>query len=705
MQLPWNEKTVGLIELTKVGTMSGIVCSPFGEVFISQGPIIWLLDRSDMSLTRYAGQSRSSDGKEGHRLENASFRRARGMSYTDMGFYVVDTDDSRVCKIEDDYVSHFAGKGEAGFADGPRKTCQFRHPCSIVAFQDVLIVSDTGNQKIRFIDPDGMVTSIGTITGNANGSFDVATFTNPCMLCVTPRDTVLVTDGAMHLLREIDMTKKTVWTLEPKVPISSTESSLNELSIPQKPQHNVKRSKKPGDQVFQCPLGMVFDQHGFLYLANYSDHAILKIDYDKLQVTTFFGGEAGRENGLVENATTKWPNYICLTPEGDMFWTEHMDSSIRYILGAVPPFTNKSQDTFPSFFSIFETCRNADIHISLHGSNETINLHSFILAASCDKTSLDINVIESSKVTIDDLRHFISILYGEKQFHETSSLEQACSYTHAHYLAYNIGLSDEWKEYFDLKFLNSISSFGLPLLMSLLKIIGNTYPIDDRRLQIICAWIRSRRDDGSKEIAKKEFNNSSLPAYLEMALGTTEIPVKLNTILQTTTSPLDLSLRRHAEMLDWVNDDHSFKHGPPDSPSNFLIKDGCGKAIAVHDWILYTRWPFFKSLMDSGLAESSAGSMELSSSTFPSSTLLQFLKYLYYGIIVNESREMVIFKEDNDCEWIMENGAQFNVFVDVIEQTVASPGFEKLINHCKQCVKRLKSTEQEDPIEIIESEI
>ena len=223
---------VGTIVFETTGTMSGIICSPSGELFVSKGPVVWQLDRSTMTPVRYAGQLFGSAGREGHRLRDASFRRARGMSFTDRGFFVVDTDDSRVLEIKDDYVSFFAGTEESGFLDGPRLLSQFRHPCSIVMLNDTWIISDTGNQRIRFIDADGLVTSIGGGTGIVNGAFESATFTNPCMLCVTPRETVLCTDGAMQLLRELDLEKRNVTTMEAALENVSQALSATHISTP-----------------------------------------------------------------------------------------------------------------------------------------------------------------------------------------------------------------------------------------------------------------------------------------------------------------------------------------------------------------------------------------------------------------------------------------------------------------------------------------
>ena len=707
-----EEGEVGMIELPKGGTMSGIACSPNDEVFVSQGPLIWKIDRDRMEVERYAGKAGSVECKEGHRLEGAKFHRARGLSITDLGFYVVDTDENRVCRIEDDYVSYFAGNGRSGYVDGPTLAAEFRSPCSVIVFQDLVLVSDTGNQKIRVIHPDGTVTSIGSSTGNDNGNFETAKFTNPCMLCVSPRNTILVTDGAMHLLREVDMTKREIWTIHLDVLESKPQSSLTDavsgLSIseasktlakaPMEPRA-VKQAKVSGSQVLHCPLGMVFDSDGYLYLANYSDHSIMKIDYDSNQVQTFVGGLSGRVNGKVEIACTKWPNYITLTQDGDMFWTEHMDSSVRYLRGAVLPSHFKAKDAFPSFADFLQDPPSQmppDLLFPLPDPCPPLACHSHILASSIPIEAIDVNFFKNREIPTASAFQFIATLYGQKTFPPADRADTICSYGIAHKLVYDMQLDAKWGPIFDAKFLACLRPLTMSTLVEVFLGLATSVTVEAKCVQILAAWMASSRlDTEAKQRWRSNLaqNPSWRPEWIDMALGGTLIPITLRNLLVPQSCPFDIELRGYAEQLAW-SDTEKVIHGPSHCPTNFIISNGEGKAIAVHDWLLFCRWPYFRRLIMSGLVESSERCMELSSSDFPSDVLLQFLRYLYYGIVSNEDRNIVVFAKEADCIWIIENGAQFDILD--LSQATANPGFENLLNHCKQTLRHQLSRQKDN---------
>ena len=101
-------------------------------------------------------------------------------------------------------VSTIAGTGTTGDVNGEGDIAQFASPLDVaVDSQGNIFVVDFGNQKIKRIDTDGMVTTYagtGEI-GFMDGIPSIATFNNPRNLFIDENDVIYVgTDDAIRLI-------------------------------------------------------------------------------------------------------------------------------------------------------------------------------------------------------------------------------------------------------------------------------------------------------------------------------------------------------------------------------------------------------------------------------------------------------------------------------------------------------------------------
>jgi sugar lactone lactonase YvrE len=120
--------------------------------------------------------------------------------------YVADSSNHRIRKITPDgTVSTLAGGG-SGFADGTGTAAKFSNPKSLTLGPDNnLYVADTGNQRIRKVTLDGVVTTLvgnGT-SGSANGSATSASFTGPNDLGFSADGSLYVIEAAQGRVRRI----------------------------------------------------------------------------------------------------------------------------------------------------------------------------------------------------------------------------------------------------------------------------------------------------------------------------------------------------------------------------------------------------------------------------------------------------------------------------------------------------------------------
>jgi ABC-type branched-subunit amino acid transport system substrate-binding protein/sugar lactone lactonase YvrE len=95
-------------------------------------------------------------------------------------------------------VTTLAGTGEPGYRDGPAAEAQFNEPFDVaVSSTGVLYVADAGNDRIRAISPDGMVT---TLAGSGRRGLkdrppEQAEFNAPWKLALAADGTLYVADG------------------------------------------------------------------------------------------------------------------------------------------------------------------------------------------------------------------------------------------------------------------------------------------------------------------------------------------------------------------------------------------------------------------------------------------------------------------------------------------------------------------------------
>jgi len=182
----------------------GIVLDKIGNVFVTEvnNHKIRKISPSGEVTTLAGGELGFADGNG----VAAQFARPHGLAIDhDNNLYVADTDNNRIRKISPfGVVSTLAGS-EEGFEDGAVKDAKFNRPMDIVFDQDHnLYVAEFGNNCIRKITPDGMVTTLtGGIEGFQDGVLAEAKFNSPFGLTIDPLGNLYVAEFNNHKIRKI----------------------------------------------------------------------------------------------------------------------------------------------------------------------------------------------------------------------------------------------------------------------------------------------------------------------------------------------------------------------------------------------------------------------------------------------------------------------------------------------------------------------
>ena len=187
------------------------LADPFG-VAIAEDGTVYVSDAGDSNLIRKISPEGNvtvlAGGNEGFADgagARASFNTPSGLAIdADGNLYVADTGNNRIRKVTPEgVVSTIAGDGTAGYADGPAAQAKLNGPIGVAVDQNGNVyVADTYNDRIRKISTDGQVTTI------ASGE----TFNTPCGIAVAADGALTVADTGNNQIRRI-APDGNAWTL------------------------------------------------------------------------------------------------------------------------------------------------------------------------------------------------------------------------------------------------------------------------------------------------------------------------------------------------------------------------------------------------------------------------------------------------------------------------------------------------------------
>ena len=170
-----------------------------------------LILNSGTTTATIAGSGKDARTMTGDAL-SSGLGSPRAAAYDAQGnLFLVDSRNNQISRITPEgQLAIVAGTGREGYAGdgGPAIAALLDRPTAILVQPDgTLLLSDTGNHRIRSISPAGIITTIaGTgIPGNSgdNGTALTATLRSPSALLRDADNTLLIADTGNHRIRRI----------------------------------------------------------------------------------------------------------------------------------------------------------------------------------------------------------------------------------------------------------------------------------------------------------------------------------------------------------------------------------------------------------------------------------------------------------------------------------------------------------------------
>ena len=282
----------------------GVATDRAGNVYVSDNTVLIRKITPDGAASTLAG----------------GFGTAMGVATDSAGnVYVAEYGSHVISKITPSgVVSTLAGTiGSPGSTDGVGSKARFNNPRGLATDSlDNVYVADGSNSTIRKITPAGVVSTLAGaagVPGFADGTGVWARFDRPSGVCVDSLGNVYVAEIGNHTIRRVT----------PDGTVSTVAGSAGEPG---------SADGVGAEARFRYPQSVTIDYRGNLYVGDYENYSVRKIDTEG-RVTTLAGawGATGSADGLGANAGFRAPAGAATDLLGNVYVADYGNGLVRQI--------------------------------------------------------------------------------------------------------------------------------------------------------------------------------------------------------------------------------------------------------------------------------------------------------------------------------------------------------------------------------------
>ncbi len=249
----------------------------------------------------------------------------------DGAYYIVEYYHHRVRRVgTDGVITTVVGTGTQGFnGDGILATqAQINNPREIIVGPDnSLYLTDSGNNRVRRVGPDGIITTVaGTGAGSYGGDGGPATqaqLYNPSAIAVGPDGSLYVADVFNNRIRRVGPTG-TITT------VAGTGAGGN----------GGDGGPATAAQL-NSPYGVTLGPDGSLYIADYYNQRVRRVGPDGIITTVAGNGDTGvsADGFPATQGPLSFPYAGAVAPDGNLYFSDYNTYRIRRLASPFPGFS------------------------------------------------------------------------------------------------------------------------------------------------------------------------------------------------------------------------------------------------------------------------------------------------------------------------------------------------------------------------------
>jgi len=248
------------------------------------------------------------------------------MDNTDI-MYFVESDSNVVRKInKNGIITTIAGTGTADYTgDGGKATsATLRTPTGMcIDRYHTIYIADRGNNVIRRVDTNGIITTIAGSRDKSGYSGDGdlatnATLNGPFSVCVDTTGNIYISDTGNNVIRKVDAVTQIITTIA-----GSSSGSLGYSGD----------GGLAKNALLSYPLKIIFDALQQLYICDANNNVIRMIDKHGIITTIVGNGSFGNSGDGYDahNAELSSPNGICVDQDRNIYIADTFNNVVRYV--------------------------------------------------------------------------------------------------------------------------------------------------------------------------------------------------------------------------------------------------------------------------------------------------------------------------------------------------------------------------------------